>query len=84
MAVAQCNRCRRGAPAFAGTAFVDGNVYHRYQCECGNTEDIYINPIGYDLDDPRAVRSMLLTSDYGRRIGIYDNGRLQGSKWEAV
>ena len=74
MGLAICNRCRRGAPAFTGTAFIDGKVYQRWVCECGNSEDRLVNPIGYDLDDPRAVKSMLLTRDYGLRIGLYERG----------
>ena len=83
--IAYCNRCRKGAPAFGGTAYIDGKVYHRWTCECGNTEDRLVDPFGYDLDDPRAVRSMLLTPDYGRRIGLYDRGeRAKMNRWEPV
>lgn len=66
----RCNRCRRGTPEFAGIAFEAGKVFHIYRCECGNTDKRFIDPYGYDLDDPRAVRAMLPTQDYMKRIGL--------------
>ena len=70
----RCNRCRTGAPEFDGTLFEEGKVYHRYVCLCGNEEKRYVNPYGYDLDDPRAVKTMRLTRDYAIRMGLTDKG----------
>ncbi len=70
MALSKCNRCG-GVAEFRGTAFIDGKVFQRWICLCGNTEDRPVSPHGYDLDDPRAVKTMLLNQDYGKRIGLY-------------
>lgn len=70
----KCNRCG-GIPEFGGTLFQDGKVFHRYRCLCGATEMRYINPIGYDLDDPRAAKTMILSRDYGQRLGIYERSK---------
>ena len=68
-----CNRCRQSIPEFAGTMFINGKVYHRYQCLCGNREDMEVSPFGYDLDDPRAQRTIRMTQDYAERMrGIND------------
>jgi len=66
-----CNRCG-GIPEFGGTIFERGKVYHRYQCSCGHREDRYVNPIGFDLDDPRAARTVKMNREYGKRIGLYE------------
>jgi len=68
----RCNRCRTGAPEFNGTLFKNGKVYHRYSCICGNVEMRLINPHGYDLDDPRAVKTIRMTRDYALRMGLMD------------
>lgn len=54
-----CNSCRRGFPEFTGTIFKDGRVYHRYNCVwCGNQEMRLVNPFGFDVDDPRAKKTL--------------------------
>ena len=67
--MAKCNRCG-GRAEFQGTRFVQGKVWHRYQCLCGAFEDRYVDPHGYDLDDPRAVRTIRPTPEYLRRVGL--------------
>ena len=64
-----CNHCRRGLPMFTGTAFIKGVIYHVYNCtECGKEAMLKINPHGYDMDDPRAKRTMHLTHYYAARL----------------
>jgi hypothetical protein len=58
----RCNRCRIGVPEFQFTLVTkkDGKVYHRYRCTmCNNVLDRPVNPIGFDLHDPRAQRTLL-------------------------
>lgn len=65
-----CNSCRRGLPEFVATGFYKGKVFHRYQCtECGQIDDRLV-PFGWDMDHPRAIKSMAPTDDYFRRLGL--------------
>jgi len=58
----KCNRCRVGFPEFIGTVVTkkEGKVFHRYRCTmCNNMMDRPVNPIGWDLCDPRAQKTLL-------------------------
>lgn len=65
----KCNRCG-GIPEFAGTWFKGGRVYHAYQCSCGMRDEMLVNPIGYDLEDPRALKTIRMNREYMNRIGL--------------
>jgi hypothetical protein len=64
----KCNRCG-GIPEFAGTWWKNGSVYHRYQCLCGNAEERLVNPIGYDIEDPRALKTVRYNREWAERMG---------------
>jgi hypothetical protein len=75
--MAICNFCGAGEAQFIGHEFNNksAKIFSVYQCynpRCGALHKIEQSPVGpkaFDIDDPRALKSMLPTEDWmGRRL----------------
>jgi hypothetical protein len=71
--MAICNICKKGEAEFVGHQFNNNRatIFSVYRCyTCGTLHKIEQPPVGpnaFDIDDPRAIRSMLPTDDWVNR-----------------
>lgn len=69
-----CNQCGQGNAEFVGHWFTGGVVLSQFRCtNCGAPFSIERKPGAFDLDDPRAIRAMLPSDAWYRRIGLPDD-----------
>ena len=74
--MAICNICRAGEAEFVGHEYSDksAKIFSVYKCfnpwcqAIHKVEQPPVGPNAFDIDDPRAVKGMLATDDYLKRI----------------